>query len=179
MSQFSLPILRTKRCTLRPWQISDTALLPAIADTRLISWNTSYKFPSPFGEEEAKRFVSHHIKENSQDNWLFAIDFENKLIGGCSAHRGQDVQAHTAEIGYWLGPDYWSKGLATEVVVELIKYITAETDVEQLTANCFGWSPASTRVLEKAGFNKEGVRRGVVKKWNRRTDLIIFGKLLR
>jgi len=179
MSQFSLPILHTKRCTLRPWQTSDTALLPAIADTRVISWNTSYKFPSPFNEEEAKRFVSHHMEENGEDNWRFAVEFERELIGGCSAHRGQDVQAHTAEIGYWLTPDHWGKGLATEIVRALVEYATAETDVEQLTANCFGWNPASTRVLEKAGFHKEGVRRGVVKKWDRRTDLIIFGKLLR
>jgi [ribosomal protein S5]-alanine N-acetyltransferase len=46
------------------------------------------------------------------------------------------------------------------------------------TATCFGWNPASRRVLEKTGFRNEGVRKGVVKKWGETTDLWTYGMLL-
>lgn len=174
----SLPTLHTERCTLRPWRLDDADLLPAIADTRDISWNTSYRFPNPFGPEQAKRYVTHILGSPAADNWPFAVEMNGELIGGCGAHRATDVEAHTAEIGYWLRVDSWGKGIATEVIERLVRFVSEETDIEQVTARCFGWNPASARVLEKLGFRQEGLRRGVVKKWGKRTDLLIFGKLL-
>lgn len=168
----------TQRCALRPWCKEDAPLLPAIANTKDISWNTSYRFAHPFDLEAAEKYVE--TKSNNDDsNWNFAVLMDDEIIGGCGAWRGQDIHAHTAEIGYWLGTEYWGKGLATEIVAALVDYLAAATDLEQLSANCFGWNPASPRVLEKCGFVKEGVRKGAVKKWGKRTDMLVYGKLLR
>ncbi|QGY38765.1 GNAT family N-acetyltransferase [Pseudodesulfovibrio cashew] len=175
---FADTVLLTRRCVMRPWQDSDVALLPSIASTRKISWNTSNKFPYPFGEPEAQRLLRFSNDGAGEDVWQFAVEFGGELAGSCGAIRGTDVQAHTATIGYWLGVDYWGKGIATEMVARLVDYMTLETDIEQLTATCYGWNPASARVLEKAGFEREGVRRGVVKKWGETTDLLIYGRPL-
>ena len=178
MNDFFSTELRTPRCRLRPWRIADIPLVPPIADTRDISWNTSFKFPHPYDEAAARRMIEWSRTDAGEQVWQFAAFEEGRLIGGIGATRADDVHAHTAVVGYWLGTEFWGRGLASELVGALVRYMTEETDVEQLTATCFGWNPASMRVLEKNGFVNEGVRKGVVRKWGRTTDLWIFGKLL-
>jgi RimJ/RimL family protein N-acetyltransferase len=176
---FAATELRTKRCILRPWLARDAGALPAIANDRAIARNTSNRFPHPFEAADARRFVARHRRNQGIDSWQFAVLLGDTLIGGCGATRGRDVQSHTAEVGYWLGVDHWGMGLATEVVAGLAEYLRNATDLEQLTATGFAWNAPSVRVLEKTGFVLEGVRRGVVKKWGERTDLWIYGMLLR
>ncbi|WP_319542606.1 GNAT family protein [uncultured Pseudodesulfovibrio sp.] len=179
MSIFTDTRVHTQRCILRPWQMDDASRLSAIADTRDISWNTSYKFPYPFDLPAAQRFIMFNTTNSGESSWQFAILLDEALIGGCGATRGTDVQSHTAVIGYWLGVEYWGQGIATEILDALVTYMRNETDIEQLSATGYGWNPASERVLTKNGFTKEGVRKGVVKKWDKTTDLWIYGKQLR
>lgn len=179
MTETDLACLRTERCILRPWRLEDAPLLPLIADTRDISWNTSYRFPHPFDLEAAKRYIEFHIAGSPPDEWSYAITLEEALIGGCRVWRGIGVHAHTAEIGYWLGVDYWGYGLATEIVLAVIGHVAATSDIEQITANCFGWNTASQRVLEKCGFSKAGIIRNAVKKWGATTDLHVYDRLIR
>ena len=170
--------ISTERCILRPWSEDDVLGLAAIANTRDISWNTSYRFSYPFEEAEALKLIRFTMQGAGLDKWQFAVECEGKLVGGCGALRGTDVQAHTAEVGYWLGTDFWGKGFATEMVKALVSYMAEHTDIEQLTATCYGWNPASMKVLDKVGFVREGLRKGVVRKWGKTTDLAIYGKLL-
>ncbi|EGB16439.1 GCN5-related N-acetyltransferase [Pseudodesulfovibrio mercurii] len=178
MTDFLRTVLRTDRCLLRPWRAEDTPLIPPVASTRDISWNTSFRFPHPFDETAAKRLVRWSRDGAGEDKWQFAVFLDGELAGSCGTVRGEGVEAHTATTGYWLDPSLWGRGLATEVVTELVRYMRDQTAIEQLTATCFGWNPASRRVLEKTGFRLEGVRRGVVRKWGRTTDLWIYGQWL-
>jgi RimJ/RimL family protein N-acetyltransferase len=178
MNDFLDTRLKTERCLLRPWRMEDIPLIPPVANTREISWNTSFRFPHPFDEAAAERLVHWSRNGAGEDKWQFAVFLDGQLAGSCGTIRGTDVEAHTATVGYWLGPAHWGKGLATEIVAELIRYMRDGTVIEQLTAVCFGWNPASRRVLEKTGFRQEGLRRGVVRKWGKLTDLWIYGLLL-
>lgn len=178
MNGFSHIELKTERCLLRPWRMEDIPLIPPVANTREISWNTTFLFPHPFDEAAAERMVLWSRDGAGEDKWQFGVLLDGKIVGSCGTIRGTDVEAHTAQVGYWLGPAHWGKGLGTEMVAELVRYMRRETAVEQLTASCFGWNPASRRVLEKTGFRQEGLRRGVVRKWGKLTDLWIYGQLL-
>ena len=178
MADFFSTRLTTARCVLRPWRIEDIPLVPPIADTRDISWNTSFKFPHPYDEAAARRMIEWSRTGAGEAIWQFVAFLDDRLIGGIGATRAEDVQAHTAVVGYWLGTEFWGQGLASELLGALVRYMTDETDVEQLTATCFGWNPVSRRVLEKNGFVLEGVRKGVVRKWDKTTDLWIYGRLL-
>ncbi|BCS90086.1 GNAT family N-acetyltransferase [Pseudodesulfovibrio sediminis] len=178
MIDFSDVSIHTKRCILRPWRTSDARILPSIANTKKISWNTSNKFPYPYDETSANTFLTFQTHGLGKDTWQFAITLDEALIGGCGCIRGKDVQTHTAIVGYWLGVEYWGKGLATEVVQALVEYMTHETDVKKLTATVFGWNPASRRVLEKCGFDLEGVSKDAVHKWGKTTDLWYLARSL-
>jgi len=170
-------MLYTDRLLLRPWSMDDAPQLPLIANTRDITWNTSYRFPYPYDDAAAQKFLRYHTKDN-EDQWLFAIFKDSKLIGGCGCERGTDIQQHVGIIGYWLGVEHWGNGFATEALTALIGHIISETNLEKLTATVFGWNPASRRVLEKCGFVCEGISKDGVKKWDRTTDLYSYGRPL-
>jgi RimJ/RimL family protein N-acetyltransferase len=73
--------------------------------------------------------------------------------------RGEANTRFTAEIGYWLGEQHWGRGIATAAVRALCAALLEHTDLERIEAGSFAGNGASIRVLEKAGFEREGVRR--------------------
>jgi RimJ/RimL family protein N-acetyltransferase len=62
-----------------------------------------------------------------------------------------------AELGYWLGVEYWGQGYATEALHAVIDYAFTDLAHEQLQAGARVTNPASRRVLEKCGFQWTGV----------------------
>lgn len=56
------------------------------------------------------------------------------------------------EVGYWLGKEYWGKGIATQALAEFLKYV----DTRPLYAHVAKQNIASRRVLEKCGFTVSG-----------------------
>jgi len=70
----------------------------------------------------------------------------------------------SAEMGYWLGEAFWGRGIMTDAVRALTRYAIAAHGLTRVYAVPFEWNPASTRVLEKAGFVCEArMRRSVIK----------------
>ncbi len=61
-----------------------------------------------------------------------------------------------AEVGFWIFPQYWNKGITTEVLKEVIRYCQEEKDIHRLEAFVEAGNTASSRVLEKLGFVYEG-----------------------
>jgi RimJ/RimL family protein N-acetyltransferase len=59
------------------------------------------------------------------------------------------------EVGYWLGKDYWGKGIATKALEEFLKQI----ETRPLYAHVAKHNVGSRRVLEKCGFTISGEER--------------------
>lgn len=53
------------------------------------------------------------------------------------------------EVSYWLGKEYWGKGLATRALLDFLKY---ENTIRPIYARAAKDNQASRRVLEKCGF---------------------------
>jgi ribosomal-protein-alanine N-acetyltransferase len=83
------------------------------------------------------------------------------LIGSCGVH-SINSRFHSVEIGYELDPAYWGKGIATEALTVLIK-ACFEHDfpikLNRITATTHLINPASIAVLNKLGFEEEGILR--------------------
>ncbi len=62
-----------------------------------------------------------------------------------------ETQGHR-EIGYWIGRDYWGKGIASRAVAAFL----AEVAIRPLHAHVAKHNIASIRVLEKSGFTVTG-----------------------
>lgn len=90
-------------------------------------------------------------------NWYaLARDAEPRpvLVGGggfLGPPRGGSVQ-----IGYSVLPQFQRRGYATELTIALVRWASAQPGVSRITAETEWENPASTRVLEKAGFVPAG-----------------------
>jgi ribosomal-protein-alanine N-acetyltransferase len=89
----------------------------------------------------------------------------------------RDIYRITAELGYWLGESYWGRGIATRAVRAIIQWAFESLALERIQARVFDSNVASCRVLEKAGFTREGRLRSSVLKLNLVMDLLVYAIL--
>lgn len=83
-----------------------------------------------------------------------------------------------AEVGFWLFPEYWNKGIVSEALKAVIDYCRTEKGIHRLEAFVEEGNEASSRVLDKAGFEYEGRMRDCEIKDGRYISLLLYGLLL-
>ncbi|NOY56775.1 MAG: GNAT family N-acetyltransferase [Actinobacteria bacterium] len=168
--------LDTGSCTLRPWLSTDRDRLAAIANDRRIWRNMTDLFPHPYTIDDAADWIAKCSQEGDPQ-FNFAIVVESAVVGGIGAHLLTAEQQHAANVGYWLAPNVWGRGVATEALRRFTRYVFDTFAVNRLYATVFGWNPASARVLEKCGFRLEGRLREAIVKEGHVTDLLEYGLL--
>lgn len=154
--------LQTPQCTIRSWQWSDRNSLVRQANNRKIWINVRDRFPYPYRIDDADRWLAFATSARPETN--FAIAVEAKAVGGIGFAIQEDVNRLSAEIGYWLGEEFWGKGITTVALRAVTEHAFATYPLCRLYASVFEWNRASCRVLEKAGYSLEGImRRSAVK----------------
>ncbi len=149
-------------CTLRPFRPSDAASLARHADDRRIWLNLRDRFPHPFHVADAETYIATVLGRPRLTS--FAIVVDGEAAGNVSLRPGDDVERLSAEIGYWLGAAFWGRGIVSDAVRAATAYAFAELALVRVFAVPFARNPASSRVLEKAGYVREGrLRRSAVK----------------
>ena len=122
--------------------------------------------------EHARTFLGWLAKQPSPTVW--AIEVNGEAAGGIGIELQSDVERVSAEIGYWLGEALWGRGIATEA----LRAVTAEAftryDITRLYAVPFADHPASVRVLEKAGYVREGLMRQSAIKEGKVRDQLLY-----
>jgi RimJ/RimL family protein N-acetyltransferase len=147
----SIPVLETKRLTLRAPRFEDAKMLVALANDRRIAENCA-RIPYPFKLADAESFIGGANHGAGEAAFLIALR-NRTVIGVCSVAAVEEQ----AELGYWLGAAHWGKGYATEALHAAIDYAFADLGHEALQARARVTNPASRRVLEKCGFQWTGV----------------------
>ena len=162
---------------LRAWTLADAPALAKLINNKKVQDNLRDGLPFPYGEEDAKAFLSAMLASDPDQNLAFAIEADGKLIGSISATRCANIHFRTAELGYYLGESYWGKGFATEAVRQICDYIYRNTDIIRIFAEPFAYNTASCRVLEKAGFQLEGLLRSNAVKNGRILDMKMYARI--
>ena len=90
---------------------------------------------------------------------------------------GHDVERFSAEIGYWLGEALWGRGIVTEAVILLTGYAFRELNVPSPVRAAVRRQPGSIRVLEKAGYVREGLLRSSSVKYGQTKDQLIYARI--
>ncbi|MBL8936704.1 MAG: GNAT family N-acetyltransferase [Archangium sp.] len=161
---------------LRPVHPSDEERLVLLANDRNVWRNMRDLFPHPYTRENARWFIEHQQKPDRTER-VFAIEVDGQFAGATGVHPLTDVYSHGAEIGYWLGAPFHGRGIATKAVGGLTKYAFEVMKLERLQAGVFEWNPASARVLEKNGFQREAVLKKSVFKDGQLIDSFLYAKL--
>jgi len=150
------------KVSLRKLDLSDKEKIASMADNKNVWDNLTDIMPHPYGEEDAVTFI--HMAVNSKTNHIFGIEYDGELCGVIGLHRQPDVFRLSAELGYWLGEEYWHKGIAVYAVRIAVTYGFEKMGLERIYASVYDFNKASQRVLEKSGFVFEGrSRRSVIK----------------
>ena len=163
------------KCLLREWRRGDEPSLVRHANNRNIWLNVRDTFPHPYSRSDALDWVQLASSEGL--NLVFAIDIDGFAVGAVGLRPGEDVNRFSVEIGYWLGEEFWGRGIATEVLAAVTEYAFQTLGMIRVYAEVFEWNAASMRVLEKCGFEREGVLRKAAMKDRKLIDQIVYAKV--
>ena len=151
---------RTARLTLRPgWPEDAPALTHAIAH-ECVAMRLA-RLPWPYTIDHARWWLETPHGGDDHPLLIFAHDRGDQpvLVGGAGLHPAGPDHEGELEIGYWLTPDAWGRGYATEAARAVVDMARHALGRKRLVSGHFLDNPASGRVLRKLGFAQTGVER--------------------
>ena len=158
------PTLHTEdpEITLVPTSAMHRAGLLEAADDERITRFMFDRFPYPYTPADADAWIAMCMEEDPPFN--FTILIEGVVAGGVGCEPRSDVLGGSGEMGWWLAPAWWGRGIAAIAARRLIEYCFKDLDLHRVQAGVFLPNTASAKVAENAGFVLEGVSRdGYVK----------------
>jgi ribosomal-protein-alanine N-acetyltransferase len=165
--------LKGTNFTIRPWRPGDVTSLVKHANNPNVSACLFDRFPSPYTMDDALTWVDFIVDKEPVTYFVIAVDDE--VVGGIGLDFRQDVYRKAPLLGYWLSEEYWGSGIMTEAVQLVVGYAFANFDIVKLQAGVFSNNPKSMRVLEKAGFVREGILRSTIFKNGVVLDEVVYG----
>lgn len=165
------------RTRIKAWELSDAKDLAAAISNTKIQDNLRDGLPYPYTEQDASEYISSMLSADKNNTFAFAITVDNKVIGSIGVFRQGNIHIQTAELGYFIAEEYWGKGIMTEAVQQICKYVFDNSDIIRIYAEPFAYNNASCRVLEKAGFQYEGTLRNNAVKNGKVIDMKMYSRL--
>jgi len=175
----NIPVqLEGNRILIRRLRPSDAEAIHQILNNRDVSrWLLMVPYPYP--REGAIKYV-----RKCQRNWQKRADFLFAIISkdtgeflGGGGLKCVDNGNQRAEMGYWLGKKHWNQGYATEAARLFLKFAFGHLKLHRVYAHMFESNVASSRVLEKCGFTREGIWREARMKFNHFQNLVFYSIL--
>lgn len=148
--------IETERLLLRCYEKQDLDDHVAILSNWDVTRWLSNNIPYPYSQADGKSFIENATKGFLNGGEMyFSINEKrsNKHLGGIKLF---NVNGPICEIGYWLGPDYWHKGYASEILTALVNWIKTLNNVKLLVAQTAEKNEGSRKLLEKVGFVHKG-----------------------
>jgi ribosomal-protein-alanine N-acetyltransferase len=86
-----------------------------------------------------------------------------RLVGGITIGNIRYGVAQTGQVGYWVGERHAGKGYMTEALQLVSRHAFESLRLHRIEAACIPGNARSVRVLEKAGFQREGLLRSYLR----------------
>lgn len=145
-------LLTGPRVTLRAPTLDDAEALFAIASDpdvpRYMSWRPHRNV------SETRNVITEVLNIGGETTRL--IDFDGVVVGAIGWRR---PQPHIVDFGYYLGRQWWGRGLMSEAVQLVLDSAESDPAVYRVSAYCHVDNTASARVLERGGLTLEGLLR--------------------
>ena len=172
--------IATPRLVLRRHRPEDApAIARLINDWEVVRWLADVPFP--YTEKDAADWI-----EQTAENWADGSDYQFVVAvadgGAMAGHIGLRMQQAevtaspaVAELGYWFGRPFWSRGYATEAAQATTAFGFDELGLDRIIAGCLADNDRSIRVLAKVGLSSAGVRRQSFATLGQTLDVPLFG----
>lgn len=170
-----LPTLETERLRLRPLTLEDAPAVHRLAGRREIA-DTTISIPHPCQESQVREWIARQARSLAEGSALcFAMELRHppQLIGAIGL-RDIDRVHEQAEMGFWVGVDWWGQGYATEAARGMLEFGFRQAGLNRIYAHHMVRNPASGRVLAKLGMTREGLLRQRVVKWGVYEDVVLW-----
>jgi RimJ/RimL family protein N-acetyltransferase len=142
--------LRTERLFLRPAWLEDvTELTRAIGQPSVVSMLA--RVPWPYTEDHARAWIARPKAPDLPSLLVTLPEQGGRIVGGCGLH----LDEGDAAVGYWVAPEHWGRGYATEALGGFLSLARAMGH-HRIVGRHAADNPASGRVLRKAGFRPTG-----------------------
>ncbi len=158
------PVIESELVILRTPQMSDYsawAELRAQSREFLTPWEPLWA-ADELSRASFRRRVRHYLRDLREDVgyalFIFAAS-TGTLVGGltlCNVRRGV---TQSCMLGYWIGAKYANRGYMTAALRTVIPFVFDSLELHRLEAACLPSNTASVRLLERAGFKREGLAR--------------------
>lgn len=162
---------------LRPWRRQDAAALARAASDLRVAATLRDSFPFPYTRADARRFLRECLRGDPQRQIALAIEVEGHVAGSIGLFAQGDIYRKSAELGYWLASPYWGQGIMSQALPRVCARAFERMDICRIFAETMAGNIASRRVLERCGFQLEGVLRQSAYKNGRLTDTCLYGLL--
>ncbi|KAG6484782.1 uncharacterized N-acetyltransferase p20-like [Zingiber officinale] len=159
--------------TLRPFVLADSdALMTWASDARVTLFQRRHPLTAI---DDARRYIANHILPHPFYRAI-CLGASGRPVGSISVQRSNEP--HRASVGYRVAQDFWGRGIATAALRAVTPAVfEAWPELERLEAVADVENPASQRVLEKAGFHREGVLRKYVMLKGESRDMVMYSFL--
>jgi ribosomal-protein-alanine N-acetyltransferase len=159
MRDNAFPVLRTERLCLRAPAYEDVLPLLRISqDEEVMRY---YGVEAYETELEARREVDwmrRIFEEDEGIRWVIALRDHPGYIGDVGLDKYSKKHSR-AELGFKLRKEYWRRGIMTEALTEVLSYGFEAIGLNRIEALVDPRNEASSKLLERNGFRKEGVLR--------------------
>jgi len=167
--------LRSSICTVRSYRPDDAPSVAKHGNNRRIWENLRDRFPHPFTEANGADYIARVLNDEKQTS--FAIDVAGEAVGGITLHIGTDIERIGAEMGYWIGEEFWGRGIATAAIRLVTNYAFSHLGLVRVFAIPFTSNVGSCRALEKAGYEREGLMRRSALKDGQIRDQFLYARV--
>lgn len=163
-----LPALKGERVTIRlpvPGDYRQWAALRRESRGFLEPWEPRWSHDELDRSSWRQRMRRYREDFASGSAVAFFI-FDNKsaeLIGGITLGNIRHGVAQSGQIGYWVGERHAGQGYMLDAILLVIPYAFDRLRLHRIEAACIPDNVRSTRVLEKAGFQREGLLRSYLR----------------
>jgi ribosomal-protein-alanine N-acetyltransferase len=161
--------------TLRELRSSDLDRLVRLANNENVSRYLMDTFPYPYTRSDGEWWIGIGSKQDG--GIVRAIEFGGEFAGSIGITPQSGWRDHVGEIGYWVGEEFWGKGIATWALGQMTDFGFASRQLQKLCAPVLAPNAASMRVLAKCGYALEGVLKSEVRKHGRYFDIHRFARL--
>lgn len=127
-----------------------------------------------------RRRLRRHAREMREDRSFPFFIFrsgDDRLLGGATLSNIRRGVAQTCSLGYWMGEPYAGQGYMSRAVTALLAFAYSDLNLHRVEAACLPHNGPSIRLLQKAGFEREGYARGYLRIAGEWQDHLLFAKL--
>lgn len=167
---------------LRPPQATDYAAwaaLRAASRDHLVPWEPTWS-PDELSRTAFKQRLRYYVQE-ARDGTGYAFFVmrasDGVLLGGLSLSNVRRGVTQSASIGYWIGAPYACQGYMTAGVSAVLPFVFEFLGLHRLEAACLPNNAGSIKVLERNGFEREGIARSYLKINGVWQDHLLYARL--